>query len=61
MLKDKPVAPAKDDKEKVEKPTPAKCSLEKKVGSCRANIERFYFDAKTKKCGKFVYGGNESF
>ena len=61
FLKDKPTAEVKPDKQdKIEKPAPAKCSLDKKVGTCRANIERFYYDAKAMKCDKFTYAGYNS-
>ncbi len=34
-----------------------KCSLEPKVGVCRASLTRFYFDSKTQKCLPFSWGG----
>ena len=33
------------------------CRLPKKIGSCEARITRWYYNAKTKRCTKFFYGG----
>ena len=33
------------------------CSLPKVVGLCKALIQRYYYNTKTKKCEKFYYGG----
>ncbi len=33
------------------------CHLRKKVGPCRAKLERFYFDVESKTCDNFSYGG----
>ena len=32
------------------------CSLSSEIGPCKAAFERFYFNAKTKKCETFIYG-----
>ena len=33
------------------------CTLEPETGPCRAYFPKYYFNAKTGKCEKFVYGG----
>ena len=33
------------------------CSLPKQSGLCKAYIPRYYYDTKTRKCTKFIYGG----
>lgn len=33
------------------------CFLPADPGMCMANIPRFYFNHKTKKCDQFIYGG----
>jgi hypothetical protein len=33
------------------------CTLPKEVGKCRARFSRFYYNAETKSCEKFIYGG----
>nr|XP_022323188.1 kunitz-type U19-barytoxin-Tl1a-like [Crassostrea virginica] len=33
------------------------CLQPKKPGPCKARMERFYFDQKTKSCKEFIYGG----
>jgi len=33
------------------------CNLPKKVGNCRAKIQKWYFDSKERKCKQFSYGG----
>ena len=33
------------------------CRLPKKVGLCRAAFPRFFYNAKTKKCERFIFGG----
>jgi hypothetical protein len=33
------------------------CNLPKKVGPCLAAFPRYYFDIKSGKCHKFIYGG----
>ncbi|GJQ78260.1 hypothetical protein Trydic_g22103 [Trypoxylus dichotomus] len=35
----------------------AMCRLPPKKGICRAYIERYYYDVKSKNCKEFVYGG----
>lgn len=35
----------------------AVCFLPKQTGMCQSNFPRYYFDQKTKKCVKFIYGG----
>ncbi|XP_072910320.1 actinia tenebrosa protease inhibitors-like isoform X2 [Hemitrygon akajei] len=34
-----------------------KCSDPKKVGLCKAYFPRYYYNAQTRKCIKFIYGG----
>ncbi|XP_072910318.1 PI-stichotoxin-She2a-like [Hemitrygon akajei] len=34
-----------------------KCSDPKKEGPCKAYIPRYYYNAQTRKCIKFIYGG----
>ncbi|BHF75715.1 serine-type endopeptidase inhibitor activity [Sparganum proliferum] len=43
----------------IEKPTAAlrQCFLPKEVGPCRRNVERFYFDSKSRTCKSFLFGG----
>ena len=36
------------------------CLLEKSAGRCRGAFNRFYFDAETKTCRSFLYGGKYS-
>ena len=36
------------------------CLLEKSVGRCRGAFNRFYFEAETKTCRSFLYGGKHS-
>jgi len=33
------------------------CEQPKVIGRCRASVPRFYFDAATKSCTSFTYGG----
>ena len=33
------------------------CKLPKVTGPCRARIPRWYFNYKTKRCERFIYGG----
>lgn len=33
------------------------CELPSEGGNCEAAIRRFFFNAKTKKCERFIYGG----
>ncbi|GFV25247.1 tissue factor pathway inhibitor [Trichonephila clavipes] len=33
------------------------CEQKKQVGPCKAAIPRYYYNKKTKKCEKFIYGG----
>nr|W4VSH9.2 RecName: Full=Kunitz-type U19-barytoxin-Tl1a; Short=U19-BATX-Tl1a; AltName: Full=Kunitz-type serine protease inhibitor Kunitz-1; Flags: Precursor [Trittame loki] len=33
------------------------CSLEKKVGPCKAHMPRYYFNRETGLCEEFIYGG----
>ena len=33
------------------------CHLDKKVGSCKASITRWYFDVAANQCTTFTYGG----
>ena len=33
------------------------CKLPKVTGPCRARIPRWYFNDKTKRCERFIYGG----
>ena len=42
---------------KPKKKLPSLCKLPKKQGPCEAIFPRFYFDAKSGKCKKFIYGG----
>ncbi|KAG8198783.1 hypothetical protein JTE90_007093 [Oedothorax gibbosus] len=35
------------------------CTLEKKVGPCRARIPRYFFNQETRQCEKFYFGGCE--
>ena len=40
-----------------------RCNLPKVVGTCRASIPSWYFDAQTEDCEQFLYdgcGGNEN-
>ena len=50
---DKNLQPDKDRA----KPSSELCTLTPEAGPCKGNFERFYFDAKTKKCTPFYYGG----
>lgn len=34
-----------------------RCSLEPKVGKCRAAIVKYYFDTSDNKCKSFIWGG----
>ena len=34
-----------------------RCNLPKVVGTCRASIPSWYFDAQTEDCEQFIYGG----
>nr|XP_039257592.1 papilin-like isoform X6 [Styela clava] len=36
---------------------PERCSQPLDTGSCRASMQRYYYDSETKSCQKFVYGG----
>lgn len=33
------------------------CDLPKVVGSCKAEIQRYYYDVKTDQCKRFKYSG----
>ncbi|XP_068094576.1 actinia tenebrosa protease inhibitors-like isoform X2 [Hyperolius riggenbachi] len=33
------------------------CTLPKKTGPCKADMQRYYYDTETKSCRRFVYGG----
>ncbi|XP_067682198.1 BPTI/Kunitz domain-containing protein-like [Haliotis asinina] len=33
------------------------CHLKKKTGPCKALFRRFHYNANTKKCERFIYGG----
>ena len=33
------------------------CKLEKKIGTCRDMLERYYFDSNTGTCQQFMFGG----
>ena len=33
------------------------CRLAKQPGPCKANMHRFYYDAASKQCKKFSFGG----
>ena len=52
-------SPAKKDKEsKHEKePDNAQCLLPKVTGHCKASFPKYFFNKKTSKCEKFIYGG----
>ncbi|GFR05007.1 hypothetical protein TNCT_498982 [Trichonephila clavata] len=38
-------------------PSDSICSQKKEVGPCKAAVPRYYYNKKTKKCEKFIYGG----
>lgn len=33
------------------------CSLPMEIGPCRASMPAFFYDARTRKCSAFIYGG----
>lgn len=33
------------------------CNLPKEIGRCKAAMFRTYYNAQTKKCEEFIYGG----
>lgn len=39
------------------RPLPERCGLKPEHGPCKAMFERYYFDAATKECKPFYYGG----
>lgn len=39
------------------KPISDSCWLKPEGGPCKAFFEKYYFDAKTNECKKFIYGG----
>jgi len=40
-----------------DKAMPLRCGLKPEHGPCKANFDKYYFDAKTNKCKSFMYGG----
>lgn len=38
---------------------PEKCKLMADMGSCKARIKRYYYDAMLQKCAPFIWGGCE--
>ncbi|PRD26467.1 UNVERIFIED_CONTAM: BPTI/Kunitz domain-containing protein [Trichonephila clavipes] len=38
-------------------PSDSICKQKKEAGPCKAAIPRYYYNKKTKKCEKFIYGG----
>ncbi|BFZ05867.1 hypothetical protein BsWGS_08906 [Bradybaena similaris] len=36
---------------------PSLCNLPPKAGWCYLNMERYFYNTKTRKCQQFVYGG----
>jgi hypothetical protein len=43
-------------KDKV-KPSSERCNLKPESGSCKAMLDRYYYDAATNTCKRFTYGG----
>jgi len=50
-------ATTKHHKSKPKSKSAAHCKLSKQVGTCKGNVERYYFDTATQQCTKFVYTG----
>ena len=40
-------------------PLPERCRLYPESGPCKAIFKKYYFDAATKRCREFIYGGCE--
>merc|ERR1719322_1669747 len=57
ILQDKIEADKTNIKQKTPAQTPQRCLLPVNIGTCKATIERWYFDSTINKCKYFRYGG----
>ena len=48
---------AAEDEAKLEMQKKEMCMLPMEKGPCKEVHEKYYFDTKTGKCGKFIFGG----